>query len=134
MKMENTVTYQNAPYTVTIEQLWWQKQGLQQTATGYGRKLTTEYMLRLPDSPRAYRVYAICYSNCASFYILKSGKRLFLHDCELEDARDIAMAKQSLLNAAAHLMSEYRSTETLGHSHYCYNGDLAAVDLLTKLV
>ena len=37
--MENTVTYQNAPYTVTIKELWWQKQGLQQTATGYGRKL-----------------------------------------------------------------------------------------------
>lgn len=131
--MENTVTYQNAPYTVTIEKLWWQKQGLQQTATGYGRKLTTEYMLHVPDSPRPYRVYAVCFSNVASFYILRKGEMLFLHDWELEDARDGARAKQSLLNAAAHLMSEYPSTETLGHSHYCYSGDLAAVDLLHKL-
>lgn len=42
------VTYQNAPYTLTIKQLWWQQQGLQQTATGYGRKLVTEYMIQCP--------------------------------------------------------------------------------------
>ena len=89
--MENTVSYQNAPYTVTIKQLWWQKRGLMQTATGYGRKLTTEYMLALPDSPRPYRVYAICYSNVASFYILRKGERLFLRDCELGEARDRAL-------------------------------------------
>jgi hypothetical protein len=94
MKMENTVTYQNAPYTVTIEQLWWQNQGLQQTATGYGRKLTTEYMLHLPDSKRPYRVYAVCFSNCASFYILRRGERLFLHDYELEEARDLARVSE----------------------------------------
>ena len=88
--MENTVTYQNAPYTVTINQLWWQKQGRQQTATRYGGKLTTEYMLHVPGSPRPYRVYAICYSNVASFYILRGGKMLFLRDCELETARDLA--------------------------------------------
>ena len=90
--MENTVTYQNAPYTITIKQLWWQKQGLRQTATGYGRKLTTRYLLTLPDAPRPYRVYAICFSNCASHYILRGGKMLFLRDCELEDARDLARA------------------------------------------
>ena len=84
--MENTVTYQNAPYTITIEQLWWQKQGLQQTATGYGQKLTTRFMLHLPDSKRPYRIYASCYSNIASFYIIRCGKRLFLHAYELEEA------------------------------------------------
>ena len=90
METGNTVTYQNAPYTVTINQLGWQKQGLTQTATGYGRKLTTEYMLHVPDAPRPYRVYAICYSNAASFYILRKGQMLFLHDYELENARDLA--------------------------------------------
>ena len=90
--MENTITYQNAPYTVTIKELWWQKQGLQQTATGYGRKLVTPYMLTVPGAARPYRVYAICFSNVASFYILRNGERLFLRDWELEDARDKALA------------------------------------------
>jgi hypothetical protein len=89
--MENTVTYQNAPYTVTIKQLWWQRRGLQQTATGYGAKLATKYLLTVPDAPRPYRVYAICYSNVASFYILRKGQRLFLRDWELETARDLAL-------------------------------------------
>jgi hypothetical protein len=89
--MENTVTYQNAPYTVTIKQLWWQKQGLMQTATGYGRKLVTDYMLSIPGAARPYRVYAICFSNCASHYILRKGERLFLRDCELDQARDRAL-------------------------------------------
>ena len=89
--MENMATYQNAPYTVTIKQLWWQRQGLQQTATGYGAKLATEYLLTVPDAPRPYRVYAICYSNVASFYILRKGQRLFLRDWELETARDLAL-------------------------------------------
>jgi hypothetical protein len=93
--MENTVTYQNAPYNVTIKQLWWQKQGLQQTASGYGRKLVTPYMLAIPGAARPYRVYAICFSNCASHYILRNGERLFLRDRELEEARDLAMAEVS---------------------------------------
>ena len=88
--MENTVTYQNVPYTVTIKRLWWQVKGLQQTATGYGGKLTTEYMLTIPGAPRPYRVYAICYSNAASFYILRKGNMLFLRDYELQAARDLA--------------------------------------------
>jgi hypothetical protein len=92
--MENTVAYQNAPYTVTIKKLWWQKQGLQQTASGYGRKLVTPYMLAIPGAAHPYyRVYAICFSNCASHYILRNGGRLFVRDCELEEARDLAMAE-----------------------------------------
>jgi hypothetical protein len=90
--MENTVTYQNAPYSVTIKQLWWQKRGLRQTATGYGRKLVTDYMVHIPGTPQPYRVYAICYSNTASFYILRKGKMLFLRDWELEEARDLTKA------------------------------------------
>ena len=59
---------------------------------------------------------------------------LFLRDWELEDARDAAMAKQSLLNAATHLMNEYLpATSTIGHYHAWYSGDLAAVDILRNL-
>jgi hypothetical protein len=62
---------------------------------GYGRKLTTRYMLHVPGSPRSYRVYAICFSNVASFYILRKGERLFLRDWELETARDLARESEA---------------------------------------
>jgi hypothetical protein len=54
--------------------LEWQKRGLTQTATGYGRKLTTSYKILFND--RKYRIYATCYGNAASTYILtkKYGK------------------------------------------------------------
>lgn len=84
------ITYQEPPFTITVNELPWQRAGLQQTATGYGSKLTTSYMLSVPDSKRVYRVYAICYSNAASFYILRNGTRVFLRDWELEEARDRA--------------------------------------------
>jgi hypothetical protein len=56
--------------------LWWQKRGLQETATGYGEKLTTEKMLRI--GKRLYRVYCMCYSNSGSCYIISKGEKLFL--------------------------------------------------------
>jgi hypothetical protein len=55
----------------------WQKRGLQQTATGYGSKINSGYTV--PYNGRMYRVYAICYSNAATFYIIVKGQRLFIH-------------------------------------------------------
>jgi hypothetical protein len=54
----------------------WQEQGLQQTTSGYGNKLTTTRKLFYNN--RWYRIYAICYSNCGSCYILVKGERMFL--------------------------------------------------------
>lgn len=79
--------YFEPPYKVTIKMLSWQRQGLQQTASGYGRKLTTVYILESPDG-RKRRVYAVCYSNAASFYIIVNGEPVFLRDYQLQDARD----------------------------------------------
>ena len=56
--------------------LWWHKEGLRQTATGYGSKLTTRY--KVPYNGRLYRVYAICHSNVASHYIIVKGQQLFI--------------------------------------------------------
>ena len=56
--------------------LWWQLQGLIQTASGYGNKLTTPYKAKY--NGRLYRVYAICYSNCASNYIIVRSNKIFL--------------------------------------------------------
>ena len=56
--------------------LRWQRQGLQQTASGYGRKLTTTRMLRV--GKRLYRIYTMQYGNSGSPYIIVKGKELFL--------------------------------------------------------
>lgn len=50
--------------------------------TGYGSKIPTQYMVRFGG--REYRVYAICFSNCASHYITIKGVRYYLHDYDMD--------------------------------------------------
>ena len=45
------------------------KLGLSYTASGYGRKLPTRWMVKLPGSPRWRRVYCCCYSNAGTCYV-----------------------------------------------------------------
>src|ERR1035438_6527241 len=52
----------------------------QQTASGYGSKLRTSYMIQLDARPRWYRIYCICYSNAGSIYAVVKGARLFIRD------------------------------------------------------
>jgi len=64
------------PIDVIIDELAWQKAGLQQTQSGYGRKLTTRYKVR--HNGKLYRVYAICYSNVSSLYIIADKKTMYI--------------------------------------------------------
>ena len=48
--------------------------GLQYTATGYGNKLPTVYMIRYEN--RFYRVYSLCYSNVSTEYVIIMGERV----------------------------------------------------------
>ena len=41
---------------------------INRSKSGYGNKIPTDRMIKLANN-RWYRVYAICYSNAASFYI-----------------------------------------------------------------
>lgn len=43
---------------------------------GYGRKIATDYMAIVEPNNVAYRVYATCFSNCASHWI-KIGSQKF---------------------------------------------------------
>ena len=52
------------------------EQGLTQTATGYGGKLTTPY--KAMHNGRLYRVYCMCYSNSGTNYIISKGQRLII--------------------------------------------------------
>ena len=56
--------------------LWWHKQGLQQTASGYGAKLTSPHKTQF--NGKLYRVYVMCYSNCGTAYIIVKGRKLIL--------------------------------------------------------
>ena len=47
--------------------LWFHKAGLTQTASGYGKKLATPYMVKLNN--RWYRIYNSCFSNSGTLYI-----------------------------------------------------------------
>jgi len=50
--------------------LWWQERGLSFTASGYGARIPTVYMVKYLGRWR--RVYSCCYGNSGTCYIGKS--------------------------------------------------------------
>ncbi len=79
--IKNTVTYLDSDYVVIDRPLWHHKLGLTYTANGYGRKLPTRYMLSF-NCGRFRRIYATCFSNVASYWVIVSGKKLYLRDAD----------------------------------------------------
>ncbi len=67
-----------------------------QRPDGYGSKIPTDYMIVLNSDIRKVkrRVYAVCWSNCASFYVIIKGKDLYLRDSDLQDGRDLALVRE----------------------------------------
>lgn len=63
-----------------LEPLPHHKAGLQYTASGYGPRIPTPYMIR--HGGRWRRVYAACYGNAASTYIGPAGQWLATVDIE----------------------------------------------------
>lgn len=64
---------------IKINRLWWQEKGLSYTASGYGKRIPTEYMVKFNGKWR--RVYCRIYSNCGTLYIGKinpTGERLYV--------------------------------------------------------
>jgi ABC-type Na+ transport system ATPase subunit NatA len=57
--------------------LQWQVRGLQQTATGYGRRLTMREKIHY--NGRLYRLYATCYSNVASVWFVAMGRKIYVN-------------------------------------------------------
>ena len=105
---------------------------LNNSVSGYGGKIPTEYLLHI--GKRSYRVYAICWSNAASFYVTINNERLFLalkslH--KLEDFRNeynkakIAAnpARQALTNAVNKAIANgapvYVNEPTVKHDPFC---------------
>lgn len=62
------------PYSFIDKPLWFHRAGLQQTASGYGSKLTSSRTCVLPDG-RVRRVYVTQYSNAGTAWIVLDGAR-----------------------------------------------------------
>ena len=56
--------------------MWYHKRGLQQTATGYGKKLNTGKKFHFEN--RYYRVYCCIFSNSGSNFITIKGETIYL--------------------------------------------------------
>lgn len=54
----------------------WQKAGLQQTATGYGGKLTLPYKIHYEG--KLYRLYCTQYSNVGSVWFKVKGETIYV--------------------------------------------------------
>ena len=67
-------THLDDPYTFEDRPLGWQKAGRQQTASGYGKALTSSRVCVLPDG-RKRRVYVTQYSNSGTAWIKLDGVR-----------------------------------------------------------
>ena len=64
-------------YTVEHNPLDWHKRGLQQTASGYGKRLTSPNVVVLPDGCKR-RIYITQFGNAGSAWITLDGRKLFL--------------------------------------------------------
>jgi hypothetical protein len=61
----------------TVERpLWWQEKGLSYTATGYGKRIPTQHMVRYNGKWR--RVYCCVFSNAGTCYIGKLSDGLII--------------------------------------------------------
>lgn len=65
--MNRTLHVDGTEYIAEDRPLWWQAAGRSFTATGYGRRIPTRWIVRYNGRDR--RVYACCYSNAATYYI-----------------------------------------------------------------
>ena len=65
--MPACLSVDNVPVPSAYVPLWFHIQGLQETASGYGRRLTTPRMVYLEGRWR--RVYVCCYSNSGTAYV-----------------------------------------------------------------
>lgn len=60
---------------------------IKQTGDGYGDKLPTQHQVQLSGSSKWRNVFAVCWSNVASFYVLVNGERKFVSDASLDSAK-----------------------------------------------
>lgn len=70
--------------SVDRDPLWWQMRGLMYTASGFGKKIPTQYVINCADNRRR-RVYCAIFSNIGTLYIKVKGRDLIVDDCQITD-------------------------------------------------
>jgi len=70
-------TIEYVPETFILEWITDEQAPRNRSETGYGPKIPTRYRIKCSDN-RTRRVYAVCYSNVASHYIIVNGKDLYI--------------------------------------------------------
>jgi hypothetical protein len=73
----NLIRSQIAATAHKVSVLPWQERGLSYTASGYGERIPTRHMVRTIDN-RWRRVYATCFSNAATLWIVENGERVIV--------------------------------------------------------
>jgi hypothetical protein len=56
--------------------MWWHTEGLQQTASGYGKKLNSG--LKIHYCGRLYRIYTTIFSNAGTSWFTCKGRRIIV--------------------------------------------------------
>ena len=72
------IDIQNFNCDLYLEPLWFHKKNLMQTATGYGKALKTEYMIKFNN--RKYRILNRCFSNIGCLYIKTKTSTIFINN------------------------------------------------------
>lgn len=54
----------------------WMKRGLQQTASGYGKKLNSG--LKIHYNGKLYRIYTTIFSNAGSSWFISKGRKIYV--------------------------------------------------------
>lgn len=52
--------------------------GLQYTRSGYGGKIPTTHMVRLPNDKRWRRVYMMIWSNAGTSYVIRGNEKVVI--------------------------------------------------------
>ena len=72
-----SIDYYEGEWRRKYKPLLWQKQGLTETASGYGARLTSSDVAVLEDGTER-RIYITQYGNAGSAWIVMGGRRLYL--------------------------------------------------------
>lgn len=70
----------NKPFKFIDRPLWFHKQGLSQTASGYGSRLVSPRCILIDGEKRPRRVYVICYSNAGTAYVRIKGEQFTVNE------------------------------------------------------